>query len=127
MKTISIFLALINSLLAGFLILLSLSSADVQQAESWWLLIKILAGSSVIMIGVLTWIGSLGYIKPSLAALASMYLVALGAGTTVWTVHLAQMTGDMKYYMLLYGCSLFVQGVAVLFGTSPGTGNTSIA
>ena len=127
MKTISIFLALINSLFAGLLILFSLSSAESQQSESWWLLIKILAGSSVILIGVLTWIGSLGYVKPGLAALASIYLAALGAATAVWTVHLAQVTGDMEYYMLIYAGSLFIQGIAVLFGISPENRNSSIA
>jgi hypothetical protein len=127
MKTISIFFALVNSLFAGFLILYNLSSATIQQTELWWLLIKLLAGGSVIVIGILTWIGSLRYVKPELAALASMYLAALGAGAAVWSVHLAQVTGDMKYYMLIYAGSLFIQGIAMLFGLTEGHRNTSIA
>lgn len=127
MKTISIFLALINSLLAGLLIMFSLSNGEIHQVESWWLMTKLLAGTSVIGIGVLTWIGSLGLLKPGLIALASVYLVALGASTVVWTLHIAQVTGDMEYHMFIYGGSLFMQGIALLFGISETTGNVSAA
>jgi hypothetical protein len=126
MKTISIFLALINSLLAGLLMLFSLSHGELRQVESWWLMTKLLAGSSVIIIGILTWVGSAIYVKPSLVALASVYLVALGAATVVWTFHLAQVRGDMEYYMIVYGGSLFVQGVALLFGISQDPGEVSM-
>ena len=127
MKTISIFLALINSLMAGLLIMFSLSHGEIHQVESWWLLTKLLAGMSVILIGILTWIGSIGLVKPSLLVLASIYLVAIGASTVVWTFHLAQVTGDMEYYMVLYGGSLFVQGIALLFGILQNSGNVSAA
>jgi hypothetical protein len=127
MKTISIFLALVNSLFAGLLILFSLSSVEIQQAASLWVLTKLLAAGSVIGIGVITWIGSVGYVKQGLMALASLYLVALGAATAVWTVHLAQTTGDMEFYMLMFAGSLFFQGTALLFGISNGEGNTFVA
>lgn len=126
MKTISIFLGLVNSLFAGLLILFSLSSVEIHQAVSWWLLAKLLAGGSVIVIGVLTWVGSIGYVKQGLMALASLYLVALGSATAVWTVHLAQVTGDMEYYMLMFGGSLFAQGTALLFGIPQGERNTFV-
>ncbi|MCI0550477.1 MAG: hypothetical protein L0287_05950 [Anaerolineae bacterium] len=118
MKTISIFLALINSLLAGLLIVFSLSGSEIHQAAAWWLLTKLLAGSSIIVIGVLTWLGSISTIKPSLMALSSLFLVALGAATVMWTLHLGLVTGDMEYYMFMYGGSLMVQGTASLFGYS---------
>ena len=127
MKTLSIFLALINSLLAGLLIMFSLSNGEIQQAESWWLLLKLLAGTSVIVIGVLTWVGNIVALKPSLVALASVYLVAMGSATVVWTFHLALIRGDMEYYMIVYGGSLFVQGIALLFGISQGSGQASVA
>lgn len=126
MKTISIFLALVNSLLAGLLIMFSLSSSEIQQVQSWWLLTKLLAGLSVIVIGVLTWVGSVGSVKSSLMALASVYLVALGAATVVWTFHLALVTGDMESYMIVYGGSLFVQGIAILFGVTQDQGTVSV-
>lgn len=118
MKTISIFLALINSLLAGLLIVFSLSGSEIHQAAVWWLLTKVLAGSSIIVIGILTWLGSIRTIKPGLIALSSLFLVALGAATVMWTLHLGLMTGDMEYYMFMYGGSLMVQGTASLFGYS---------
>lgn len=118
MKTISIFLALINSLLAGLLIVYSLSGSDVRQAATWWLLAKLLAGSAVIMVGALTWLGSIRTIRPSLMLLSSLFLVVSGAATVMWTLHLALVTGDMEYYMIMYGGSLMVQGTASVFGYS---------
>jgi len=125
MKTLSIFLSLVNSLLAGLLITFSLSSGEIWQAESWWLLAKLIAGFSVILIGILTWLESITRIKPNLVASASVYLVALGTVTVVWTFHLAQLRGDMEYHMILYGGSLSVQGIALLFGVTQDTGTMS--
>ena len=116
MKTISMFLALVNSLLAGLLIAYSLSGSEIRQAAVWWSLTKVLAGLSVIAIGALTWFGTIGSIRPGLMALGSLCLVALGAATVVWTLHLAVVTGDMEYYMFLYGGSLMTQGAAAQFG-----------
>ena len=127
MKTISIFLALINSLLAGLLIVYSLSESQIHQALALWLLIKVLAGLSVIGIGVLTWVGSICMIRTSLMALSSLFLVALGAATVMWTLHLALVTLDMEYYMFIYGGSLMIQGAASLFGFSGTSENMTIA
>ena len=127
MKTISIFLALINSLLAGLLIVYSLSGTEVRQAATWWLLTKLLAGSAVIMVGALTWIGSIKTIRPSLMLLSSLFLVVSGAATVMWTLHLALVTGDMEYYMIMYGGSLMVQGTASVFGYSATSETMTIA
>ena len=127
MKTISIFLALINSLLAGLLIVFSLSGSEIQQAAVWWLLTKVLAGMSVIAVGALTWIGSVKMIRPSIMALSSLFLVVLGAATVMWTLHLGLVTGDMEYYMFIYGGSLMVQGTASLFGYSGTSENMTVA
>ena len=116
MKTISIFLALVNSLLAGLILAFSLSPTEIAQAEAWWSLTKVTAASSVIFIGVLTWFGSARTVRAGLMALCSLFLVALGAATIVWTFHLALVSGDKEFYMLLYGGSLIVQGMASLFG-----------
>ena len=127
MKTISIFLALINSLLAGLLILYSLSGGEIHQAAAWWLLTKLTAGSFVIAAGVLTWLGSIRTVRTSLIALSSLFLVALGAATVMWTLHLGLVTGDMEYYMFLYGGSLMLQGAASLFGYSGTSENMTVA
>src|SRR5215213_2927532 len=116
MKTISIFLALVNSLLAGLILAFSLSPTEIMQAEAWWSLTKVTAASSVILVGVLTWLGSVRPLRLELLALCSLFLVALGAATIVWTFHLALVSGDVEFYMMFYGGSLIVQGMASLFG-----------
>lgn len=127
MKTISIFLALVNSLLAGLLITFLFSSPDIQRAAIWWTMARVLIALAVIVLGVLTWISCITNISASLIALASLFLVALGPATIVWTFHRAQLTGDMEYYMILYGGSLAVQGIALLFGSLQEQRSASIA
>jgi len=124
MKTLSIFLSLVNSLLAGLILVFSLSSMEVSQAEAWWLFVKVTAAASVTLIGVLTWFGSARTISPGLMALCSLFLVALGAATIVWTFHLALVSGDPEFYMVLYGGSLGAQGMASLFAVSADRSNT---
>ncbi len=116
MKTISIFLALVNALLAGLILASSLSPAELGQVETWWLFTKIAAASAVILIGMITWLGSARPVRAGLIALCSLFLVALGAATVVWTLHVALVTGDMEFHMVVYGGSLAVQGMASLFG-----------
>ena len=116
MKTISIFLALVNSLLAGLILAFSLSPTEIGQTAAWWSFTKILAACSVILVGVLTWLGSARPINQNLLSLCSLFLVAFGAATVVWTYHLALATGDMEFHLVVYGGSLFVQGMASLFG-----------
>ena len=116
MKTISIFLALVNSLLAGLLIASNFSPTEFRQVELWWFAMKIAAAVAVILIGVITWLGSARSANPGLMALCSLFLVALGAATVVWTFHLALVSGDMEFHMVVYGGSLAVQGMASLFG-----------
>jgi hypothetical protein len=120
MKTISIFLALINSLLAGLLIMFLLSSVDYQVSPTLWSALRIAVAASIIVIGVLSWINVLAPVHPGVVALSSLFLVAVGAATVVWTFQRAQLTGDMEYYMIVYGGSLFVQGFALLFGLAEG-------
>ena len=116
MKTVSIFLALINSLLAGLIIAFSLSPTELHQTASWWSLTKVTAAASVILVGGLTWFESARSIRAGLMALCSLFLVALGAAIVVWTFHLVLVSGDMEFYMVIYGGSLAVQGMACLFG-----------
>ena len=125
MKTLSIFLALVNSLLAGLILAFSLSPTEIVQTEAWWSLTKMTAATSVIFVGMLTWFGSARTLRAGLLALCSLYLVALGAATIVWTFHLALVRGDMEYYMILYGGSLAVQGMASLFGFAGDTRHVS--
>jgi hypothetical protein len=125
MKTISIFLALVNSLLAGLILAVSLSPTEISQAAAWWSFTKIVAASFVILIGILTFVGSARSSSMGLMSLCSLFLVALGAGTIVWTFHLALTTGDMEFHMIVYGGSLIVQGMASLFGFAGGSTNVT--
>jgi hypothetical protein len=118
MKTISIFLALVNALLAGLIIASSLSSAELGRVPLWWLAIKTVTAVAVILIGVITWLGSARSASPGLMALCSLFLVALGAATVVWMFHLVLVTGAIEFHIFVYGGSLAVQGMASLFGFS---------
>ena len=116
MKTISIFLALVNTLLAGLMLAASFPLTQFRHAELWWSFTKIAAAMTVIIIGVITWLGSARPVRAGLIPLCSLFLVALGAATVVWTFHIALVTGDMDFHMVVYGGSLTVQGMASLFG-----------
>jgi len=116
MKTLSIFLSLINSLLAGVILLASLTGNEIREAAFLWLFTKVLVAAMIIGIGVLTWLSNVLAFRPGLMALSSLFLVAAGAATAVWTLHLAIVTGDIEYYMVVYGGSLAMQGAASLFG-----------
>lgn len=127
MKTISVFLALVNSLMAGLVIIFSLSAAEIRDSTTLWLLTKVIAALIVISIGVLTWLSNKRPVNPLASLLANLLLVAIGTATIVWTFHLALVTGDMENYMVLYGGSLMLQGAASLFSLIYKPENTAIA
>jgi hypothetical protein len=116
MKTISIFLALINSLFAGFLIALDLSYNEIHLGTLWWSLLKLSTASSIIVIGIAIWLEVMGLIKPGPILLGGLFLIALGPATIVWAIHVALTTGNVEYHMAVYAGSLMVQGMASLFG-----------
>ena len=116
MKTISIFLALINLLFAGFLIALDLSYNKIHLSSPWWSLLKLSTATLIIMIGIAVWLEVMGLIKPGPVLLGSLFLVALGPATIVWAIHVALTTGNVEFHMAVYGGSLMVQGMTSLFG-----------
>lgn len=116
MKTISILLALVNSMFAGLLLAYTLSSNQIYSAGILWFLIKSVAAISVIVLGLLTWLVGIRAVATGPLLIGSLYLVVLGAVTLVWTYHVAVLSGDMEYYMVLFGGSLFSQGIASLVG-----------
>lgn len=71
---------------------------------------KVMASVSIIFVGILTWILASHTGHEGLVLLAGLFLVALGAASAVWTVHLALISGSVKDYMFLYGGSLATQG-----------------
>lgn len=70
MKTISLFLALINSIVAGLLLALTLSTSGIRANEIPWMTAKIVAGTSVILIGLLTWVACARPIAPGILPIA---------------------------------------------------------
>ena len=116
MKTISIFLALINLLFAGFLIALDLSYNEIHLNTLWWSMLKLSTAVLIIVIGIIVWLEVTGAIRPTLVLLGSIFLIALGPSTIVWAVHVALTTGNVEVHMAVYGGSLMVQGLASLLG-----------
>jgi hypothetical protein len=125
MKTISIFLALVNALLTGLLISFLVTSVDFRFSATWWSVARILLALAVIAIAGLSWFSAAVPVRPGLVLLGSLFLVAIGPATAVWTLHRALLTGDMEYSMFMFGGSLFVQGIALLLGIPEGMGEVS--
>jgi hypothetical protein len=118
MKTISIFLALINSIFAGFLILLDLSYHGFLQGAWWWSLLKLSIAGMIIVAGVSVWLAEMGALSPGPVLLGGVFLIALAPATIVWAIHVALTTGVIELHMVIYGMSLMVQGLASLMGTA---------
>ncbi|MEP7137772.1 MAG: hypothetical protein ABI904_22835 [Chloroflexota bacterium] len=118
MKTISIFLALINSLFAGFLIALDLSYNTIHINILWWSLLKLSTASLIIVIGITVWLEVMGMVRTGPVLLGSLFLIALGPATIVWAIHLALTTGNLEFQMVVFSVSLMVQGMASLLGTA---------
>lgn len=116
MKTISIFLALINSLAAGLFILFNFSGSEFHQAGLIKTLMQCAAFMIVILFGIVTWLASIRCTNSGAVPLGGIILVVMGAVTVVWTYHLAVVSGHMEYYKIVYGLSLTVQGMASLLG-----------
>lgn len=127
MKTISIFLALINSLLAGLLITFLLSSLDFRISATWWSALRILVASTVILIGLLTWIDGMSRVHAGVMAIGAISLIVIGTATVVWNFQRILLSGNVNFPMSIYGCSLFVQGIALLFSMSQGSETASTA
>jgi len=127
MKIISIFLALINSLLAGLLITFLVTSPGFPTSVAWWSFLRILLALSIIFVSLFSWASMILPVQPVVLALGSLFLVGLGPATMVWTFHKASLTGHMEYYLLLYGASLFVQGSSLLLGLAEGRDTAAAA
>ncbi len=120
MKTLSILLALVNSLAAGVVIAASLPAVQINRpAASLWNVTKVGFSIGIIAAGILTWIAAARSTNPGLVFAAGLFLVGLGTASAVWTVHLALTTGSLKDHMFLYGGSLAMQGAASLWGLLP--------
>ena len=125
MKTISIFLALVNAIFAGLLAVHDVSTHGIHASFLGWTLIKLSTASLVIVVSVAAWLGLMGAIAPGPVLLGNLFLVALGPSTIVWTLHVALTTGHIDYDIAVYGGSLLVQGLTSLFGFTLTSGTTA--
>ena len=121
MKTISMLLALVNSLAAGLVVAASLPAIQIlRPASSLWNVAKVIASVAIIATGILTWVAAgRTTTSPNILLLTGLFLVALGSASAVWTIHLALKSGNIHNNMLLYGGSLIAQGATSIWDLLP--------
>jgi len=116
MKVLSILLALVNSLVAGLVLLSCVSVSNLSWDGLGWLAARVAAGIAVILIGVLTFRDGTQGIGPGKMLVSGLLLVLLGTGSAMWGVHLTLVSGDVKNVTILFGGSLVLQGIASIVG-----------
>lgn len=116
MKVISIFLALVNMLFAGLVLLSCFSASSLRWEVLGWLAVRVAAGVLVILIGALTLRDGAQPLRPGVMLAAGLSLVLIGTGSTMWGIHLSILSGDVKNVMILFGGSLVMQGFASALG-----------
>jgi hypothetical protein len=126
MKTISILLALVNSLAAGLVLASTLPGTQlIRLAASVWQVAKVMASVAIIAAGIVTWVAASRATNQDLVLTVGLFLVALGTASAVWTVHLA-LNGIIKDHMFLYGGSLMAQGASSIWTLLSAGRNTAI-
>ncbi len=116
MKVISIFLALVNTLFAGLVLLSCFSASNLRWEALGWLAVRVAAGALVILIGALTFRDGAQPLRPGVMLAAGLSLVLVGAGSAMWGIHLSILSGDVKNVMILFGGSLVMQGISSVLG-----------
>ena len=116
MKVISILLAFINSLTGGLLILSCVSAGEALG----WIAFKTGAGILAIYFGILTLKDSIQPMRQSRLVLSGLVLVIVGVSAVAWGIHWSIISGDVKNAILLFGGSLFVQGLTSILGLEAG-------
>ena len=116
MKVLSILLALVNSLVAGLVLLSCFSFSNLHRDGLAWLVVRVATGVLVILTGILTFRDGIQEIGPGKMLVAGLVLVLLGTGSAMWGLHLSIVSGDVKNVMILFGGSLVMQGIASIVG-----------
>ena len=118
MQVISICLALINTLTGGLLILSCVSASESLS----WVVTKSTAGFLAICFGILTFKDNVQPINPGRMLLINLALVITGVSAIAWGIHWSIISGDAKNTVLLFGGSLFIQGLTSILGMNVNTG-----
>ncbi len=116
MKVLSILLALVNSLMAGLILLACVSLNTLHWDGLGWLAARVATGLLVILVGLLTFRDGIQPVGPGKMLMAGLLLVLLGTGSAMWGLHLTIVSGDVKNVMILFGGSLVLQGIATVVG-----------
>ena len=116
MKVISILLAFINSLVGALLILSCVSAGEALG----WIAFKTGAGILAIYFGILTFKDCVQPISQNRLLLSELFLVIVGVSVLAWGIHWSIISGDMKNTILLFGGSLFIQGLTSILGMESG-------
>ena len=116
MKVLSILLALINSLVAGLVLLSCISVSNLSWDGIGWLAARVGTGVLVILAGMLTFRDGMQSISPGMMLVAGLLLILLGTSSAMWGLHLSLVSGDVKNVMILFGGSLVLQGIASIVG-----------
>jgi len=124
MKVLSILLALVNSLVAGLVLLSCISVSNLSWEGIGWLGVRVIIGALVILVGILTFRDGAQSIGPEKMLVAGLLLVLLGTGSAMWGLHLTLVSGDVKNVMILFGGSLVLQGIASIVGLRESGGMT---
>ena len=124
MKVLSILLALVNSLMAGLIVLSCISISNLSWEGLGWLAVRVATGFLVILVGVLTFRDGVKGIGPEMMLMAGLLLILLGTGSAMWGLHLSIISGDVKNVMILFGGSLVLQGIASIVGLHESGGMT---
>ena len=124
MKVLSILLALVNSLIAGLVLLSCISVSNLNWDGLGWLGARVGTGVLVILTGILTFRDGAQGIGPGKMLMAGLLLVLLGTGSAMWGLHLILVSGDIKNVMILFGGSLVLQGIASIVGLQESGGMT---
>ena len=123
MKVLSILLALVNSLIAGLVLLSCVSVSNLSWDGLDWLVVRVATGVMVILAGGLTFRDGVQPISPGKMLVSGLALILLGASSAMWGVHLSIVSGDIKNVMILFGGSLVLQGIASVVGLAQESGN----
>lgn len=112
MKVISILISFLNSLF-GMLLILSCVSAGEALG---WIAFKTGAGILAIYFGILTFKDSIHPISQKRLLLSGLLLIIIGVSTFAFGVHWSIVSGNMKNTVLLFGGSIFIQGLTSVLG-----------
>ena len=112
MKVISILISFLNSLF-GMLLILSCVSAGEALG---WIAFKTGAGILAIYFGILTFKDNIHPISPKRLLLSGLFLIIIGVSTFAFGVHWSIVSGNMKNTILLFGGSIFIQGLTSVLG-----------